>query len=46
MLDFLIDNLFVEFGRRVFQQTSGIQVGIICAPVFVDLFLLSFEADL
>ena len=27
MLDFLIDNIFVEFGGRVFKQTVGIPMG-------------------
>ena len=45
MLDFLIDNIFVEFGGRVFQQTIGIPMGTNCAPLLADLFLYSYEAD-
>jgi len=45
MLDFLIDNIFVEFGGRVFQQTVGIPMGTNCAPLLADLFLYSYEAD-
>ena len=41
MLEFLIDNIFVMFGGRVFQQT----VGTICAPLLADLFFYSYEAD-
>ena len=43
MLEFLIDNMdniFVIFGGRV-----GIHVGISCAPLLIDLFLYSYEAD-
>jgi hypothetical protein len=29
---FLIDNIFVMFGGRVFQQTVGIPMGTNCAP--------------
>ena len=45
MLEFLIDNIFVFFGGRVFQQTVGIPMGTNCAPLLVDLFLYSYEAD-
>ena len=45
MLDFLIDNIFVTFGGRVFQQTVGIPMGTNCIPLLVDLFLYYYEAD-
>jgi hypothetical protein len=45
MLEFLIDNRFARFGGRVFQQTFGIPMGTNCAPLLVDLFLYSYEAD-
>ena len=47
MLDFLIvvDNIFVLFGRRVFQQRIGIPMGINCAPLLTHLFLLAYDAD-
>ena len=45
MLEFLIENIFVIFGGRVFQQTVGIPMGTQCAPLLADLFLLSHEAD-
>jgi hypothetical protein len=38
MLEFLIDNKFVIFGGRVFQQTVGIPMGTKCAPLLADLF--------
>jgi len=47
MLEFLIDNIdniFVIFGGRVFQQTVGIHMGTNCAPLLADLFLYSYEA--
>jgi hypothetical protein len=46
MLEFLIDNIFAMFGGRVFQQTVGIAIGTNCAPLFADVFLYSYEADL
>jgi len=45
MLEFLIDNIFVIFGGRVFQQTVGIPMGTNCSPLLADLFLYSHEAD-
>jgi len=38
MLEVLIDNIFVMFGGRVFQQPVGIPVGTNC-PALLDLFL-------
>jgi hypothetical protein len=45
MLEFLIDNIFVIFGGRVFQQTVGIPMGTNCVPLLADLFLYSYETD-
>jgi hypothetical protein len=45
MLEFLIDNIFVIFGGRVFQQTVGIPMGTNCVPLLADLFLYSFMKD-
>ena len=45
MFEFLIGNIFAMFGRHVFQQTVGIHMGTNCAPLLVDLFLDSYEAD-
>jgi hypothetical protein len=45
LLEFLIDNIFVIFGGRVFQQTVGMPMGTNCAPLLADLFLHSYEAD-
>ena len=45
MLEFLIDNIFVQFGGLVFQQTIGIPMGTNCAPLLADLFLHSYEAE-
>ena len=42
---YLIDNIFVEFGGRIFQQTIGIPMGTNCAPFLADLFLYSYEAE-
>ena len=44
MLEFLIDNIFAEFGGRIFQQIVGIHMSTYCAPLLVDLFLFSYES--
>lgn len=44
MLEFFIDNIFVQFGGLVFQQTIGIPMGTNCAPLLADLFPRSYEA--
>ena len=45
MVEFLIDNIYVEFGGHihVYQQTLGISIGTNCAPLVADLFLYSYE---
>ena len=45
MLEFLIDNTFLIFGGRVFQQTVGIPMGTNCGPLLADLFFYSYAAD-
>ena len=45
MLEFLIDNIFVECGGVIFQQVIGIPMGTNCAPSLADLFLYSYEAE-
>ena len=41
MLEFLVDNIFVVFGGKVFQQIVGIPMGTNCAPLLADIFLYS-----
>ena len=45
MLEFLVDNIFVDFAGKVFQQTVGIPMGTNCAPLLADIFLHSYQAD-
>ena len=44
-LEYPIDNIFVEFGGRIFQQTIGVPMGTNCAPLLADLFLYLYEAE-
>ena len=45
MVEFVIDDIYVEFCGHVYQQTVGIPMGTDCAPLVADLFLYSYEAD-
>ena len=45
MLEFLVDNIFVVFGGKVFQQIVGIPMGTNCAPLLGDIFLYSYEEE-
>ena len=45
MIEFLIDNIFVRFGGRLFRPVIGIPMGTNCAPLLADLFLYSYENE-
>ena len=45
MFDFLVDNIFVVFAGKVFQQIIGIPMGTNCATLLADIFLYSYEAQ-
>ena len=44
-IEFLIDNIFVQFGGCLFRQVIGILMGTNCAPLLVDLSLYSYENE-
>ena len=45
MIEFLIDNIFVQFGGCLFRQVIGIPMGTNCAPLLADHFLHSYESE-
>ena len=45
MLEFLVDNMFVVFAGKVFEQIIGIPMGTNCASLLADIFLYSYEAE-
>ena len=45
MLEILVDNIFVVFAGKVFQQIIGILMGTNCVPLLADIFLYSYEAE-
>ena len=44
-LTFLLDNIYIRFGSKLYRQIVGIPMGSKCAPLVVDLFLLCYERD-
>ena len=45
-LTFLLDNIFIRFGTKLYRQVVGIPMGTNCAPLVADLFLFCYERDL
>ena len=44
-LDYLLDNIFIRFGTKLYRQIIGIPMGTNCAPLVADLFLFCYERD-
>ena len=42
---FLLDNIFIRFGTKLYRQVVGIPMGTNCAPLVADLFLFCYERD-
>ena len=43
LIDFLIDNIFIQVGNKVFRQRIGIPMGTDCGPLLANLFLFYYE---
>ena len=43
LLTWLINNIYVTFGDKCFQQVIGIPMGTDCAPFMANLFLFAYE---
>ena len=44
-LIYLLDNIYIRFGTKLFRQIVGIPIGTNCAPLVADLFLFCYERD-
>ena len=44
-LTFLLDNIYMRFGSKLYRQIEGIPIGTNCAPLVADLFLFCYERD-
>ena len=45
VLVYLLDNIFIRFGTKLYRQIIGIPIGTNCAPLVRDLFLFCNERD-
>ena len=44
-LSFLLENIYIRFGTKLYRQIVGIPMGTNCAPLVADLFLFCYERD-
>ena len=44
-LSFLLDNIYIRFGTKLYRQIVGISIGTNCASIVADLFLFCYERD-
>ena len=44
-LYYLLDNIYIRFGTKLYRQIVGIPMGTNCAPLVADLFLYCYERD-
>ena len=44
-LTFLVDNIYIRFGSKLYRQIVDIPMGSNCAPLVADLFLFCCERD-
>ena len=44
-LIYLLDNIYIKFGSKLYRQNVGILMGTNCAPLVADLFLFCYERD-
>ena len=41
----IMDNIYIRFGTKLYRQIVGIPMGTNCAPLVADLFLFCYERD-
>ena len=44
-LTFLLDNISIRLGTKLYRQVVGIPMGTNCAPLVANLFLFCYERD-
>ena len=44
-LIYLLDNIYIRFGTKLYRQIVGIPMGTGCAPLVADLFLFCYKRD-
>ena len=41
--NYLLDNIFIRFGSKLYRQIVGIRMGTNCGPLVADLFMFCYE---
>ena len=44
-LTFLLDNIYIGFGSKLYRQVVGIPMGTNCPPLVADMCLFCYERD-
>ena len=44
-LIYILDNIYIRFGTKLYRQIDGIPMGTNCAPLVADLFLFCYERE-
>ena len=44
-LTFLLNNIFIQFGTKLYRQEVRIPMGTYYAPLVADLFLFCYKSD-
>ena len=44
-LSYLLDNIYIRFGTKLYRQIVEIPKGTNCAPLVADLFVYCYERD-
>ena len=44
-LHYLLNNIFIRFGSKLYRQIVSIPMGTNCAPIVEDLFSFCYERD-
>ena len=44
-LHYILDNMFIRFGSKIYRQIVDIPMGTNCAPLLEDLFWFCYERD-
>ena len=44
-LIYLLDNIYIRFGSKLYRLNVGIPMGTNCVPLVADLFMFCFKRD-
>ena len=44
-LSYLLDNIYIRFGNKLYRKIVGISMGTNCAPRVANFYLFCYERD-